>query len=239
MFRVKLYKDLKTYEFYLDLGDIMVMLCGIDEAGRGPVIGPLVICGAVIKEGDEFKLKVIGIKDSKLLIPKKREELYNIIKDMVDYRVLVIKPKEIDDALKDEELNLNKLEAIKSAFIINELKPDKAILDCPSNNIKAYEDYLKEFIDDKKTVIKAEHKADMNYIIVSAASIIAKVVRDGEIKKIKEKIKKDFGSGYPSDPKTQDFLKKYYDVYPDIFRKEWASYKEVVNKKRQKSLVDF
>ena len=84
-----------------------------------------------------------------------------------------------------------------------------------------------------------EHKADFNYPIVSGASILAKVTRDNEIEKIKKKIKVDFGSGYMSDPKTVGFLEKYYEKYPELFRKSWMPYKDAVNKKFQKKLEDF
>ena len=75
-------------------------------------------------------------------------------------------------------------------------------------------------------------------MVVSAASIIAKTTRDFEIEKIKEKIGIDFNSGYPSDKKTQEFLKKYHNKFPDIFRKSWASYKNI-KKAKQKSLAEF
>jgi ribonuclease HII len=89
--------------------------------------------------------------------------------------------------------------------------------------------------------IICEHKADLNHLVVGAASILAKVTRDREIEKLKKSIGINFGSGYPSDPLTQDFLRKNYSKYPDIFRKEWASYKEAANIsiKKQKSLSDY
>jgi ribonuclease HII len=219
----------------------MALLCGIDEAGRGPVIGPLVICGVLIDEKDEISLKDINVKDSKLLIPHQREEIYEILKNKVKYKLLIINPKEIDSALQSQEINLNWLEAIKSAEIINFLKPAKAILDCPSTNINAYTKYLKNLINDKGMEIICEHKADLNHLVVGAASILAKVTRDREIEKLKKSIGINFGSGYPSDPLTQDFLRKNYSKYPDIFRKEWASYKEAANIsiKKQKSLSDY
>ncbi|MAE13458.1 ribonuclease HII, partial [Candidatus Woesearchaeota archaeon] len=84
----------------------------------------------------------------------------------------------------------------------------------------------------------AEHKADLNHPIVSAASIIAKVTRDREIEKIKQKIKIDFGSGYPADPKTQAFIKNNHDKY-DIFRTTWKTYKNIAQTKQQTSLNTF
>ena len=67
----------------------MSLICGIDEAGRGPVIGPLVICGVLISEKDLPKLKALDPKDSKLLTPKKRSELEKKIKRVVkDYKII-------------------------------------------------------------------------------------------------------------------------------------------------------
>ncbi|HIH42633.1 TPA: ribonuclease HII [Candidatus Woesearchaeota archaeon] len=252
----------------------MALICGIDEAGRGPIIGPLVICGAVIDEKDGARLKSIGVKDSKLLTPKQREDLFDKVKSIVkSYKILIIEPDEIDDAVESDTLNLNWLEAIKSAEIMHELEKDvkfeKAILDCPSNNISAYKNYVKnEFkklesknkintpdkSDKKHSVINiiAEHKADFNYPVVSAASILAKVTRDAEIHKIEQKVRKELGnavnigSGYPSDPYTQKFLKENYKKFTGIFRKSWSTYKDITNveikakaAKLQKKLGEF
>lgn len=205
----------------------------------GPVIGPLVMCGVLIKQDEEHKLIKLKVKDSKLLTPKQRENLFTkIIKAIRKYKVIVIAPKEIDDAVNSDKLNLNWLEAIKSAHIINELRPDIAILDCPSNNTKAYKEYVEKHLK-TKVGIRAEHKAESKFPVVAAASIIAKVTRDKEIKKIQSKIKENIGSGYPSDPVTAKFLKENYKRYPIIFRKSWISYKGVLKKKSQRTLTDF
>ena len=186
-----------------------MLVVGIDEAGRGPCIGPLVTCGAMMKEKDIPKLIALDVKDSKLLTIKQRDFLFDELKKLVKYKILIVKPAEIDDAVNGKGgLNLNWLEARKSAEIINFLKPNKAILDCPSPNIQKYTEYVENLLTVKVKVI-CEHKADLNYPIVSAASIIAKVTRDREIEKIKKEIGIDFGSGYPADPRTKEFLKKY------------------------------
>jgi len=193
----------------------------------------------LIEEKDLSKLKNIGVKDSKLLTQLQRESLSKKIKKIIiKEKTIIILPEEIDDALNSEELNLNKLEAIKTAMIINYLKPDKVTIDCPSTNINAYINYLKTFLK-YEPKIKAEHKADFLYPEVSAASILAKCQREEEIKKLKEKYKIDFGSGYPSDPRTIEFLKKNYNKYPEIFRKTWVTYKNISETKKQKSLSDY
>ncbi len=199
------------------------------------------MCGLLVKEEDEKKLVKLQVKDSKLLTKAKRENLFDKIKDIsYKYEIIVVYPDEIDDAVNNHDgLNLNRLEARKSAEIINLLKPDKAIIDTPSNNIGKYKQYLSQFIKNKKIKLVLEHKADLNYPIVSGASILAKVTRDAEIEKIKKKIKIDFGSGYMADPKTVEFLEKYYEKYPNLFRKSWMPYKDIVNKKFQRKLEDF
>jgi len=217
----------------------MKTILGIDEAGRGPVIGPLVIAGVKIKEEKEQNLINIGVKDSKLLSPLQRERMYDSILEIADqYKIIIISPKEIDEALNSDSTNLNWLEADHSVDIINSMKADKAILDSPSPNIKKFTEYIEKKLK-TKTAIVAEHKADLNYPVVSAASILAKVTRDAEIEKIKEKIKINFGSGYPSDPFTQRFLKENYEKYPEIFRKTWSSYKKMFEAKNQKNLGEF
>ena len=220
---------------------VVILICGIDEAGRGPVIGPLVMCGLLVKEEDEKELIKLKVKDSKLLTRARREFLFDKIKD-ISYKceIIVVNPDEIDHAVNNHDgLNLNKLEARKSADILNLLKPDKAIIDTPSNNVEKYRQYLLKYIENKNIELVLEHKADLNYPIVSAASILAKVTRDNEIEKIKKKIKIDFGSGYMADPKTIDFLEKYYEKYPEIFRKSWFPYQDILNKKFQRKLEDF
>jgi ribonuclease HII len=216
----------------------MTLICGIDEAGRGPVIGPMVMAGVLIEKSDIPKLKALGVKDSKLLTKEKREFLFTKIKSTVkSYKIIIISPQEIDKALESENLNLNWLEAHKSAEIINKLKPDKAILDCPSNNIKAYRDYVKNLLK-HKTELVVEHKADVNYLESGAASILAKVTRDKEIEKIQKKYG-NCGPGYPSNEITQKFLKENWEKHPEIFRKTWSSYKRHKDAKNQKTLGNF
>jgi ribonuclease HII len=214
-------------------------ILGIDEAGRGPVIGDLVISGVMIEENDEKKLKELGVKDSKLIAPNKREVMFDeIVKITKEYEILIVKPSEIDEAVFSKEMNLNKLEGVKSALIINKLKPDVAILDCPSTNTEAYKEFVKTFLKDKEIKIISEHKADYNYPVVSAASILAKVTRDEGIVKLREKYG-DLGSGYPADERTQEFIKNNFEKHPEIFRKSWATFKNLQKSKEQAKLGEF
>lgn len=204
----------------------------------GPVIGPLVIAGVIVDEKHLDRLRNDGIKDSKLLSPLQRKRLFEHVKKSVkDYKIIIIQPDEIDKAV--EGGNLNWLEADKSAEIINALKPERAMLDCPSNNTNAYRSYVFERLGNKNIELNAEHKADLHHVEVSAASILAKVTRDNEMEKLSKKIGQNCGSGYPADPITKQFLEKNYRKYPDIFRKSWATYKNLVGKEFQKGLGSF
>lgn len=226
-----------------------MLLTGIDEAGRGPVIGPLVLAGVLIEKKDELKLKKINVKDSKLLDKKQRKDMFKKILSIVkDYKIISLTPEIIDKYLKSNTTNLNILEAHTTAEIINYLKPDKVYIDLPDRKPERYINYIKEKIEknilNKNIAIIAEHKADFNYPIVSAASILAKVTRDNYIEHLKEIFKCDFGSGYTSDQKTIEFIKKNWNNNTIHFiRKEWFTFKEIkkqkTNENEQKKLFEY
>src|SRR3990167_10913552 len=138
------------------------IIVGVDEAGRGPVLGPLVMVALAIKEEDLKKLEWLGVKDSKLLSSSVREELFDRIHEIVhDFRIEVIEPDAIDLSLSEEGTNLNWLEADTSARLVSELDPDTIILDCPSPNLTAYKEYVRERLSEavrRKATLLAEHK---------------------------------------------------------------------------------
>ncbi len=218
------------------------LIVGIDEAGRGPVFGPLVMVAVAVDEEGELKLKQLGVKDSKKLTKEKREELFPKIREIVkDYRVEVIEASAIDAALVDPTINLNWLEALTAARLVNELQPGKAIVDCPSPNISMYHDYFLSKLEGKaqQSALVIEHKADVNHVVVSAASIVAKVIRDWEVEKIKEEVGSDCGSGYMTDPLTVAFLDRHFASHSHLFRRNWASYQERISAKKQRKLGEF
>lgn len=219
----------------------MALLCGIDEAGRGPVLGPLVMAAVTLEEQESDRLKELGVKDSKLLTPARREDLFDKIIAMVSgYQITAIPPALIDQYVlsQNHDDNLNWLEAIKAAELINALQPEKAIVDCPSPNTLAYHRFLRQKIINKRIFLLCEHKADVRYPAVAAASILAKVTRDREIEKLKKEIGIDFGSGYLTDPKTVAFLEQYWDKF-DFFRKSWSSWQQFAKNKNQKKLGEW
>lgn len=206
------------------------MLAGIDEAGRGPVIGPLVVAVAVI-DNDEI-LRKLEVKDSKLLSVEQRKKLYFQLQKALRYEYKIIDIKEIDRAVQNNQLN--NLEMNAFAELINKLTPSEVIVDCPVKNTSKFAEELSAKLK-KNTKVVAENKADLNHPIVSAASIIAKEIREQEIEKLKKKIGLDFGSGYPSDPKTKEFIKEHWNHF-DIFRKSWQTYKDIKNENTQTKL---
>jgi len=212
----------------------MTLILGIDDAGRGPLIGPMILAGVLIKKENEDFLKKRGVNDSKKLTDNKRFELKEVIEGIVEsFKVVKTEAEDIDSSI-NSGVNLNTLEAIKCADIINSLNTGKekikVIVDCPSVNTSAWKKTLMSYIKNNENLdISCEHKADANHISVSAASILAKCAREEEVAKLKKEFSEygDIGSGYPSDPYTKEFLKKQGDKLKDsgLFRKTWATWK--------------
>ena len=201
---------------------------GIDEAGRGSVLGPLVIAGVIVPEKMDIVLERMGVKDSKRLTPNRRTILSRKLKKMFEYDLVVISAQDIDN-MRADGINLNEIERIGMEKILSNLNPEKAIVDAV--DIKA-ERFQNKLSNDTGVNVVAEHKADDNYIEVSAASIIAKQERDAHIAEInKDYIKMGgIGSGYPSDPITKKFLTNFtYDEMPDFVRKSWATVEKMKN----------
>jgi len=223
-----------------------MLTLGIDDAGRGPVIGPMILAGCLIDKNKESELKRLGVKDSKQLTPKRREFLAEKIREMSEsFEVTISFPEEIDGKNK-EGINLNDLEAIKTAEIINKInsikktkEKIKVVVDCPSPSIIKWQDFLKTKIENLSNLeISCEHKADKNHVSVSAASILAKSLREKEMNKLKEKYGREIGSGYSSDPATCRFLEKYAQKHKHdgIFRQTWSTWKKACSAKEQKKL---
>ncbi len=222
-----------------------MLIIGIDDSGRGPLIGPLILAGVLLTKQQEELLKKKGAKDSKALKHPLRIKLSKIIKNnSLKYEIVKTYPEKIDESI-NSGTNLNTLEAINTAEIINSLnnKKDKikVIVDCPSTNKRLWLGTLSKYIEYKENLeILCEHKADVNHPAVSAASILAKVAREEEVKIIHKKYG-DFGSGYPADERTIKFLKENGIKLKNtgIFRKTWQTWKTLFPEKNQSSLRDF
>lgn len=212
----------------------MILLLGIDDAGRGPVLGPMILAGVLAESKDEKTFTEWGAKDSKLLLPNKRFEIKEKIVTQFKHHIEIATSKEIDNSS-----NLNYLEAIHAAKIINILTKDlnekvKVIIDCPSTNITSWCNDVKQLIDKPEIIdLRCEHKADFNHPVVSAASIIAKEKREEEVKRLRKELQIDFGSGYPADPKTKEFIRENFDnpKYNSIIRFSWNTVKKLIKAK--------
>ena len=203
-----------------------MQICGIDDAGRGPMLGPLVIAGISLDKKNLKKLKALGVKDSKKLTPKSREYLYKkIIKIADDYYIAKISPRFIDASVKKH--CLNGLEAKYMAKVVSKLDPDISYVDSCDVNPTRFGREISKLSDNHK--IKSYHHADSRFVIVSAASILAKVTRDRAIMKLRKD--HNLGSGYPSDSLTVKFVKKYYKKnheMPKFVRKSWKPVQKIM-----------
>jgi len=218
-----------------------MLICGIDEAGRGPVIGPLVLAGVCIEEEKIAELEKLNVKDSKLITPNRRKQLFDKIISLVRrYKIVKVEAQEIDSRA-NVGLNLNHLEALKCADIINAINPEIVYVDSPiSPHAAKFADLIRANLKEKGVKIVSEHKADEKYLVVGAASILAKVTRDEEIEKIKKATGINFGSGYPSDERTMKFLEEHWEnKLAKYIRKSWGTIKELKKKKYQSTLEAF
>jgi ribonuclease HII len=222
---------------------LKTLIAGVDEAGRGCVIGPLVVAGVMVKAEVLSTLTKLGVKDSKLLTPKKRELLYPAILQLTEkYHTIKVLPCEIDKAVESARRlhKLNRLEAQVMAQVIEVLKPEEVYVDAADTVEHRFGYHIQECLK-IKTRIVSRHNADRIYPVVSAASIIAKVERDREIANLKVEYG-DFGSGYLTDEKTVVFLRELMeenDEYPSFVRKSWKPAKRAKSEKGtvQKTLI--
>ena len=211
------------------------MICGVDEAGKGPVLGPLVVAAVAVKNAKE--IENLGIKDSKQLNATKRKELAKLIKEKYDYAVEIIEAETVDKYRRQNKLNELNREAFER--VISKLNPNVAYVDAADVNEDRFGKQIKERLTNQKdTDVISMHKADAKIDVVAAASIIAKETRENEIRKLKGKIG-DFGSGYPSDERTIKFLKSFYadnGKWPTGTRKSWKTVERI---RPVKTLNDF
>lgn len=218
-----------------------MLIAGIDEAGRGPCLGPMVLAVATIEKKKEDILLEIGVKDSKLLSPEQRTEQNSQLKDILnEFSFTAIDANEID-SLRDWK-SLNEIEAMRIGLLLNGLKqkPELVFIDSPDIIQDNFGKRIRKYIN-FETTLKTEHKADFNYPIVGAASIIAKVERDRCIEVLAKK-HGNIGSGYPHDPITIKFLKEFIaknKALPSFARKSWITSQEMLNKEFQKKLGEY
>ena len=215
-------------------------VAGIDEAGRGPLIGPLVVCGALFEQETIHDLNALRVKDSKMLTPRRRMQLLEPIKGLASkIELRSISAAEID-SLRGQKVNLNEIEVRAFVSIAQALKPSLLYLDAVDVKAQRFGKAVSERsgLSTLGCKVVSEHKADSKYPVVSAASIVAKVERDNTIKLLHEEFG-DFGSGYPSDPKTIKFVRDILSdtgALPNIVRHSWESVNRIRDELRAKQL---
>jgi len=200
------------------------------------------LCGVCYKESNLSYLTEIGVKDSKKLTAKRRSILAKLIKkSCYSFKVIVVSPEEIDQR-EEKRITLNKLEELKMAEIIMDLKPDSIYIDAVDVNEARFSQSILTLLNYSPKEIISKHKADDLFPIVSAASIIAKDKRDTLIEELKEKYG-DLGSGYPSDLRTINFLRNWIkknQKIPPFARKTWATTKKIVDEELvNRKITDF
>uniref|UniRef100_A0A7N0V9B4 Ribonuclease n=1 Tax=Kalanchoe fedtschenkoi TaxID=63787 RepID=A0A7N0V9B4_KALFE len=211
-------------------------IMGIDEAGRGPVLGPMVYGCLYCARSYQDTLSTLQFADSKTLKEEKREELYEILKAerAIGWAVDVIDPRELSaKMLKKEKINLNQISHTSAMGLVSTVLGRGVLLtEVYVDTVGDPEKYrirLSEKFPDIKFVVAK--KADSLYPVVSGASIVAKVTRDRALKEwvmdeTCESMHRSFGSGYPGDPETKAWLEDHKHAlfgFPTLVRFSWGT----------------
>ena len=220
------------------------ILGGVDEAGRGAVIGPMVVAGVSFREKDMCELERVGVRDSKELSRKERAEKYGQVVGIAkSICICVVQTTEIDDHVSYNRLN--HLEALTMAQVIDNMNADSIFVDCCDVNQERFKANILSYLKRRLRMRKGKldifsfHHADSLHLAVSAASIVAKVIREEELCNIR-KVHQGIGSGYPSDKKTASFIRSWIDevgVPPPFVRCSWLPVKRILMERQQRQLV--
>jgi ribonuclease HII len=218
-------------------GGEKITICGVDEAGRGPVLGPLVVAGVLV--ADERELREMGVRDSKQLTRGRRKELLGKITQVATIETSVISHTDIDHQRASVSLNVMEVEAFAS--IINRLKPEIAYMDSADvNPIRFGRMVARRLVCSPR--IESEHKADERFPVVSAASIVAKEVRDTLMERIGEELGQPVGSGYAHDPITICFLESWLKENGDLppyTRRSWLTARRMLSLSKISNLSEW
>ncbi len=206
----------------------MSFIAGIDETARGSVLGPLILCCALCRRGDEKRLNEICKRDSKKLTAEGRKKVFEKIKEFCSFRYVDISAGDINKLMG--KMSLNDIEAQAMAALIKQLKSADVMIDMPDRYSWTFRKRMGKFGVER---FEAEHKADETYPIVAAASIAAKLRRDRMVAEIKKKTGVDFGSGYPSDRKTRETLlkKENLRILKPYIRERWETLETIKQRK--------
>ena len=223
---------------------------GVDEAGRGPVIGPLVVCSVALPDKDLKLLSDYGVKDSKDLSANKREEIRQWFLDQClargwSYSLVYCETAEIDLAVQQNGLNLLETqlfgESINRLSVVSR-QDSKIICDACDVDALRFSKRVSKLIELwpwPGSRIDSYYKADENYPIVGMASILAKQARDEAIKSIEQKLGFPIGSGYPSDQVTINAVKKMIGNAPhEALRWSWSTVKRIWSENNSTEMPD-
>ncbi len=203
---------------------------GIDEAGRGPVLGPLVVAG--IATANHARLADLGCRDSKKLAPARRQRIHRMLLDdpEIVVAVRVLEAHELDARMANE--SLNDIEAALFGEVASELVAagaKRVVADAADVDADRFGRKLSAALPTQVDVV-AQHKADDRHLVVAAASIIAKVTRDQAVadlaRRLERKLGMRMGSGYPGDAATRAFLAAWVERFGDVpegSRRSWKT----------------
>ncbi len=212
---------------------------GLDEAGRGSLVGPLVVGGFLAPAMSLPTLGRIGVTDSKLLRPQRREAIYRRLTEIGTRFVHEIPPAEVDRYVRRGRLN--DLEAEYFARIVRRTRPDFVYLDaCDPVPLRFGETVRR--LSGASSIVHAHHHADLRFPVVGAASIVAKVRRDRAVATLRRRLGEELGSGYPSDGRTVAFVRgALQNGAPDPvwLRRSWATTERLKRECTARTLDDF
>ncbi len=220
----------------------MSKVLGVDEAGRGPVIGSMFVAGFMVEESELPELEDLGVKDSKKLSANRREQIRDELDDIGRFELKEVEAGDIDELR--EVMTLNEIEVEAFADVIKRFEPGRVIVDLPEPDGDRFVKKLKGKLPAEFSEVDfvAEHGADDNYPVVSAASIVAKSAREAHVSALVEKYGFDFKSGYPHDPETIEFLETYLEEkgeLPPETRRSWSTAERILKQSEQSSFDDF
>jgi ribonuclease HII len=213
------------------------MICGVDEAGRGPVIGPLVVAAVMVD--DDAALRSLRVKDSKQLSPSRREQLALEIRKLARVEVEIIEAAQLDEMMVVD--SLNDIEVKAFASLISSLKAEVVYADACDVDPRRFSRKIRGHLHYNPEMF-CEHKADVRYPVVSAASIIAKTVRDRRVREIEEELGQPIGSGYAHDEISLAFLEKWIKEKGDVpphTRRTWETSRRKLSLSKTSKLTDW
>jgi len=227
-------------------------LCGADEAGRGPVLGPLVI--VCIRIPDDEPLRKLGAKDSKVLSPAGRERLAPEIAKLAEVRFDVLEAEDLNVQMGEGTMNEIEVKAFIRAIGALVKDGDEVFVDAADVDAARFGRESGAGIGPKDIKMTSTHKADSRFPVVSAASIVAKVERDRRMRDIERTLlemakekgitvgPEGVGSGYPSDQRTVHFIEKWIkrtgDTPPHT-RTRWETIQRLTSIEATRKLDDF